>query len=140
MGPLLLVVGLVLLLVPTLLLVVGLGLFVRLWLAGGLQDGLAYAVFLHGRRTRLAVLFVIVAITYVLAGVFGTLGMMGYYSPSITDLVSTPTFLGGSIALLLLFWFGLRPRPATVAERAVLDGDAPRVYAFGAVDRFESKP
>lgn len=127
------------LLIPTLLLVVGLALFLRLWRAGGLQDALAYLVYLHGRRTRFAGLFVVMTTAFVLAGVVGTLGMMGAFAPSTTDALSAPAFLVGSLALLFILWWGLRPSPTTHHERAVIDGEPNRLYTLGVVDRTQSK-
>lgn len=129
-----------LLLLPSLLLIVGVVLFVRLWRSGALRDGLAYIVYLNGRRTLFVGLFLGMTVGYVLAGIVGTLGSAGNIDPSLTSALSSVCFFIGSLALLFLLWWGLRPRPTTVEERAVLaEGvEAHRAYAMGVIDQAES--
>ena len=140
MDPLASTLTVALLLLPSLILIVGAILFVRLWRTGALRDGLAYIVYLHGRRTRFVGLFLGMTVAYVLAGVVGTLGSAGNIDPTLTGSLSSVFFLFGSISLLLMLWWGLRPRPTTTEEKADLtEGiEVQRAFALGVVDQAES--
>ena len=130
-----------LLLVPTFALTLGLVLFVRLWASGRLRDGLAYLVYLHGRRSRFVALFVAMTSSYVGAGGGGTLAAAGSVGASLTNSLSAGLFFVGSIALLLVLWWGLQPHPTNAEEHGVLlkGIDAHRTYVLGVVDRAESE-
>ncbi len=122
------------------LVVVGIGLFLRLWRKGWqLQDALALVVYLPKRRTYFAALFVALSVAMLLNGIIGSLGESGALSPLAEDGLELLTNLTGAVALFLLIWLVLVPKPAAPEERVTLDGQSARLYALGVIDRDEER-